>query len=122
VLYRFFKNLIENYSSSPALQWARRNIHYVVVPLLSPDSYERRTRRVKETPPFPATWTKSGDVVTITFEESDFPNTNPNVSASDYFSDEGIVGKTMVSVINSNDQTGLPDNGYVIQSNPSGQS
>ncbi|HIY76408.1 MAG TPA: hypothetical protein H9825_09110 [Candidatus Sphingobacterium stercorigallinarum] len=116
ILYRFFNNLVENYSSANALQWARKNVHFIVVPLLSPDSYERRTRRVKETAPFNASWTKSGNVVTISFDQADFPNTNPNVHANDYFSNPGIVGKTMLSVIDSSDQESLPDNGYVIQS------
>lgn len=120
-LYRFFKNLIENYSSSPALQWARKNIHYVVVPLLSPDGYENRGRRVKETAPFPATWAKSGTVATVTFDVNDFPDTNPNVSATNYFSNPGIVDKTMISIINSSDQEALPDNGYLIKSALDGQ-
>lgn len=122
VLYRFFKNLIENYSSSPALQWARKNIHFVVVPLLSPDGYELRCRRVKETAPFNASWTKTGNVATITFNTADFPNTNPNLTASTYFSNNGIVGKTMISLIDSSDTVAIPNDGYLIQSNPSGQS
>src|SRR5690606_117817 len=122
VLQRFFKALCEDWMNNPALMWARHNVHFVVIPLVSPFGFHKRNRRVWETEPFPASWTKSGNVVTVTFNVADFPLTNPNVSGSNYFTaSEGLVGNTWISLINSSDQTGLPDNGYVIKSVINGQ-
>lgn len=124
VLLRFFKNLCENWMHDPVLTWFRHNIHVVVVPLVSPYGFRERNRRVKETDPFPATWTKTGDRVTVTFNVSDFPTTNPNVSASNYFTASpasALIDKLWLSFINSSDQDVAPDNGYPIKAIVDGQ-
>jgi len=124
VLQRFFKALCEDWMHDPALMWARHNIHFVTIPLVSPYGFHMRNRRVWETEPFPATWSKTGDVVTVSFDVADFPTTNPNVSGSNYFTaadSEGIVGKVWISLIDSSNQGELPDDGYEIKSVINGQ-
>lgn len=116
VLLRFFKALCNDWMNDPTLMWARHNIHFVVIPLVSPFGMRHANRRVWETDPIPCSWNKSGDTVTVTFNESDFPTNNPNVSASDYFTaSEGVAGNTWISLINSSDQNILPDDGYRIE-------
>lgn len=122
VLQRFFKALCEDWMQNAALMWARHNVHFVTIPLVSPFGFHHRNRRVWETDPFPATWTKSGDVLTVTFNPANFPTTNPNVSAANYFtSHEGVAGKMWLSLINSSDPAGTPDNGYKIHTVVNGQ-
>lgn len=123
VLQRFFKALCEDWMHNPALMWARHNVHFVTIPLVSPYGFHHRNRRVWETDPFPATWTKSGEVLTVTFDPASFPTTNPNVSAANYFTaHDGVAGKMWLSLINSSDPAGTPDNGYKIQTVINGQS
>ncbi|HIX54670.1 MAG TPA: hypothetical protein H9853_06565, partial [Candidatus Sphingobacterium stercoripullorum] len=122
--YNFFRDLMFNFDKNEGLRWVRQNVHFVVVPLVSPDSwgvYSERKRRVWETDPFPATWTKTGNDCVIEFDISDFPTNNPNVSANDYFSNQGIVNKTYLTIRNSG-SVDLPDYSYLITESISGQS
>jgi len=122
VTQRFFKALCEDWMHDPTLTWARHNIHFVVLPLANPSGFHVTNRRVWETDPIPATWTKSGTTVTVSFNISDFPNNNPNVSANNYFTaSEGVAGNTWISLIDSSDQDAVPDDGYRIATVVDGQ-
>lgn len=123
-LLRFFEDLMYNFPNNEGLKWARQNVHFVVCPMVSPDSwdiYGVRRRRVWETAPFEASWVKTGNECVIEFDQSDFPNNNPNVSASDYFSNEGIENNTYLTIIDSG-SADLPDYSYLITESINGQS
>ncbi|WP_313261859.1 M14 family zinc carboxypeptidase [Sphingobacterium sp.] len=123
----FMKQLTENWKGNEALTFLRQNVHFIVVPVVSPDpfvtnpfngSVRIRDRAGYETPPFNASWTKSGTVVTITFNSSDFPS-NSRVSASNYFTARPsgeIVNKVGVTLFESSNLDELPDDVYDIKS------
>lgn len=126
MLQQFFDYFVDNWAKHPMTQWARWNVHFIVVPVLNaggyipspfPDSPDSRgQRRVLETLPFPASWTKTGNEVTITFNTADFPDTNGRLDAATYFSHEGVAGKVYVTVTDTNDSVSLPKGGYRIES------
>src|SRR5699024_2045265 len=96
MLRRFFDQFITDWPKHPMLQWARWNLHFIVVPVLNaggfiPNAYPGNTstrgvRFVPETDPFPATWTKNGETVTLTFDVADFPDTDGRLHANAHVS------------------------------------
>lgn len=123
-LRRFFSYFVDNWSKSPMMQWARHNIHFIVIPVLSAGQYipspfpggaVRGTRRVLETQPFPATWTKSGSNVTVTFDVADFPDTGGRLNGAEYFSHPGVAGKVWLSVTETSDDLGFPVGAHRIE-------
>lgn len=123
----FMKQLTENWRGNEALTFLRQNVHFIIVPVVSPDpfvtnpfngSVRVRDRAGFETPPFIASWTKTGTVVTLTFNSADFPS-NPRVSSSNYFTARPvseIVNKVGVTLFESSNPTELPDDVYDIKS------
>ena len=108
-LLQFMSELSNNWMASPMLQWARWNVHFIVVPVRSPEGWEDRIRGVKETLSFPATWSKTGSAVTVTFDANDFPNTGGRLSAGSYFSHAGLAGKIFLTIEDSSNVTLLPN-------------
>lgn len=131
MLRRFFSYFVDNWASHSMLQWARWNVQFIVVPVLNAGGYlpstwpggsSRGVRYVLETEPFPATWTKSGGTITLSFDPTNFPDTGGRLDGSEYFSHPGVAGKTFVSIIDSSSSTGLPVNAYRIATVISGTS
>ena len=123
MLRRFFSYFVDNWAKHPMTQWARHNVHFVVVPVLSPGAYvpnevtgtTRGIRRVRETDPIPCSWTRTGSSITVEFEEEDFPDTDGRLSANNYFSHDGIEGILYISIMESSDEDALPVDGYRIE-------
>lgn len=122
LLSSMFDNLVSKWFTDPLLEWLRFNVHFIIIPVVSPSCTEGRTegsgggRRVHETDPIDVTFTKNGTLATVTFDTANFPNTNGRLNASTYFSNGNIAGKTWVSIFNSSLSASLPNKGYVIQS------
>ncbi|MGO3807795.1 MAG: hypothetical protein ACTJHT_16080, partial [Sphingobacterium sp.] len=121
-VYKLAEQLAKRSDADESIKYIRENVRVDIIPVMSPTSTIRdggtlgNSRRIRETSPIPITWTKTGNQVTVAFEESDFPTSNPRVSASDYFSNINIVGKTYVSVFNSSNDSVLGEGGYIIES------
>lgn len=120
-LYKLMEQLAKNTTNDEALKYLRNNVRIDVIPIMSPTSTIRESgtlgnsRRIRETEPIPITWTKNGTKLTISFEAVDFPTSNPRVSANNYFSNPGIVGKVYVSIFDSNNKSLVPDDSYIIE-------
>lgn len=116
-----FNRIVTEWGNDPLLEWIRFNVHFIVVPVMSPSCTEGLVpgtgggRRVHETDPIPVSWTKVGNTATVSFDTADFPNTNGRLDAASYFSNPNIVGKTWVSIFDS-DNSALGNKGYVIKS------
>lgn|GEM_PF-1997562 len=117
----FFKSLVEGWYLDPLLEWIRFNVHFIVIPVLSPSCTEGLTplsgggRRVHETTPINVSWTKTGNIATVSFQLVDFPDTGGRLDGSTYFSNPNIAGKTWVSLFDSSNSA-LGNKGYLIQS------
>lgn len=132
VMKNFFNKLTNEWSENDMMQWLRWNVHFIVIPVLSPEGYSpnplvadpvhRGERRVLETVPFDATWTKVGDRITITYNVNDFPNTNGRLDGSTYFSGNGVEKKVYISILDSSDVDSLPNSGLLIDKVNSGNS
>lgn len=120
-LRRWFSYFLENWGDNELTRWARWNVHFIVIPVLSPSSYVpnpygthvgpsqvRGKRVIFETDPIPCTWTRSGAIATITFNVSNFPDTDGRLNGASYFSHPGIAGKTQVGFISSSDDSVIP--------------
>ena len=123
-VYNFCKMLLDPdvWTRDKDLERLRFETHFIIYPCLSPSSFfgfvpnSIGGRRPWETDDFPISWTKSGNTVTVTFEAADFPDTNGRLDANTYFSHPGLSGKLQVALFESSDVSGLPNDGYVIQS------
>lgn len=126
---RWFGWFIKNWHKNPMTQWARFNIHFIVVPVFCPSSFNPNPyspamdltkwgeRKVHETLPIACSWSRSGNVVTININEASFPDTQGRFSAGSYFSYPGIEGKTWIGIIDSSNASILPHGGgFVIDS------
>lgn len=127
VLYRFLETLCNQWMTDAALRDIKDNVQIDVIPMLSPtaclgNGWDGSSRRTPETVPFPVTWQKQGNSLTISFETADFPTSNPNVSANTYFSNSDIVNKICVSLFDSDNSQLVPANGYVVKEIINGRS
>lgn len=129
----FFDKLVNEWSEHDMMQWLRWNVHFIVIPVLSPEGYSpnpfntdepdnRGSRRVLETIPFDATWTKIGDRITITYNVNDFPNTNGRLDGGTYFSGDGVEKKVYISILESSSEDSLPNTGLLIDKVNAGNS
>src|SRR5690625_743472 len=124
LLYDFCRLLADpqEWSKDATLQWLRMNVHFIVIPCVSPSSLTGLTsgtiggRRIWECEDFPVTWTKNGTEVTITYNEVDFPDTGGRLDSNNYFGGAGLAGNVQVGLISSSDETGMPNDGYYIKS------
>lgn len=120
-VHSFIKELVENWTSHPFLEYLRWNVQIDVIPCRSPytlanDVRKRGFRVIPETPPIPFTWTKSGTNVTLTFNVSDFPD-DGFLSGATYFSSvpaSALVNKSSLGIITSSDEAAVPLNAYRI--------
>lgn len=126
--YRWFEYLVNNWFNHPMTEWARFNVHFVVLPIFSPSSfnpnafapegsiYENGDRKVFETPPIPCTWTRSGTTATITINVGSFPP-GTGFDPISYFSNPGLAGKMWIGFISSSDDSVIETGeGAVVQS------
>lgn len=123
----FMKHLVENWKGNDALTFLRQNVHFIIVPVVSPDPFvvnffngntTLRDRSGYETPPFNASWTKSGNTVTISFTEADFP-VNDRVLFSNYFTSRPsteLVNKVGITFMDSSNATEMPNDVFDIKS------
>jgi len=117
---RFFNQLVNDWKGNDALTFMRQNVHFITVPLMSPDNFVRnpfnnsdrtRSRQNYETKWIDASFVASGDEINITYTQPDFPE-NELHTFSNYFQEraDDIVGKTGVTVIDSTDTDAVRHN------------
>jgi len=115
LLLRFFDFMTKNWAKDPVLEFMRWNIHFVVMPLLNPWGFATNNRRCLETDPFNVSWTRSGNVVTVSFDPLDFPDTDGRLNADGYIGAD-MVDKAWVILSDSSDTSAVPNQGYVVKS------
>lgn len=117
---RLMNQLVNDWRGNEALTLLRQNVHFITVPLMSPDNFvtnpfngsnRTRSRQNYETDWIEASFSASGTDINVTFTESDFP-TNELHTFADYFQErkDDIEGKTGVTVIDSTDTDAVKHN------------
>ncbi|MGB7527706.1 hypothetical protein [Sphingobacterium cellulitidis] len=129
VLYEFIKDIVRNWTTHPFLEYLRWNVQIDVLPCRSPYTLANNVRKrgfrvIPETPPVPFSWTKSGMVVTLTFNIEDFPD-DGYLSGDSYFNSvpaSELVNKSSLGIISCSDELAIPLSAYRIRSVLAGNS
>jgi hypothetical protein len=116
-LSRFFSDVVTRWTESPALEYARWKVKWIVMPNISPHGTGNATnllggRLIPETAPIPVTWTRSGAVATITWPTTvggGFPDTGGRLNPVRYINGADVIGKLDVYIASSTDETALPN-------------
>ena len=117
---RLMNQLVNDWRGNEALTLLRQNVHFITVPLMSPDNFvtnpfngsnRTRSRQNYETDWIEASFSASGTDINVTFTEANFP-TNELHTFADYFQErkDDIEGKTGVTVIDSTDTNAVKHN------------
>ena len=117
---RLMNQLVNDWRGNEALTLIRQNVHFITVPLMSPDNFvtnpfngsnRTRSRQNYETDWIQASFSASGTDINVTFTEANFP-TNELHTFADYFQErkDDIEGKTGVTVIDSTDTNAVKHN------------
>lgn len=117
---RLMNQLVNDWRGNEALTLLRQNVHFITVPLMSPDNFvtnpfngsnRTRSRQNYETDWIEASFSASGTDISVTFTEANFP-TNELHTFANYFQErkDDIEGKTGVTVIDSTDTDAVKHN------------
>lgn len=117
---RLMKQLVNDWKGNDALTFIRQNVHFITLPLLSPDNFVRnpfngldrtRSRQNYETKWINASFVANGNEINISYLREDFP-ANELHNFDNYFIERknDIIGKTGVTVIDSTNTDAVKHN------------